>query len=115
MAVNNFQFSKEAKNQDWHCVVHQEPWSDSVKVYLMYVKEGVRKVAQCKNGVVELSDYKEGSANSEPFLTLPYMGWQSLLECLGGIIPDQVEIETTSELKATKYHLEDMRKLLKIK
>ena len=115
MATNRFQYSKESKNNDWHCVVHQEPWTDQVKVYLMYVKDGIRKVAHCKDGIVELSDYKENSADNQPFLILPYMGWQTLLECLGGITPDQIEIETGSELRATKYHLEDLRTLLKMK
>lgn len=112
--MKNFEYSKESRNNEWHCVVHQEPWTDKVKIYLMYIKDGSRQIAHCKNGEIELSDIKD-SVSDEPFLILPYLGWQTLLQCLGGITPDQVEIETSSELKATKYHLEDLRSLLNLK
>jgi len=114
MAVNNFQFSKESKVGDWRCVVHQEPWNDNAKVYLMFDGNGKRKIAKLENGAVILKDFVEG-AESKPFMVIPYLAWQSIISVMGAIIPDEAIVETGSELKATKYHLEDLRTLLKIK
>lgn len=113
--IKNFQHTKEAKTGDWQCVVVQEPWDFNVKIYLMFTGNGKKQIASVYNGGILLTDYEEESVNpSKPFLTMPVDSWQTLLQCMSGIVPDEEEIETGSELKATKYHLQDLRKLLKL-
>lgn len=103
-----------SKVGDWECVVVQRPWDFNVSVYLLFTGNGKQQIATANKGNIILEDFKEGSAD-QPFLKLPYDSWQALLQCFGGIVPRQEEIETGTELKAIKYHLEDMRTLLKLK
>lgn len=109
--ATQFQHNREGKSGEWKCVIFNEPWNDNTKVYL--INESQRKIATIEKGKVILKEAVEGT--SEPFMVLPYDAWQSILQAMGNIVPDEEERSTNGELKATKYHLEDLRKLLKIK
>ena len=62
----------------------------------------------------EIKEIAEGYPFPEPTLRLPPESCKSLVNELFnmGIAPDGLK-DTLSELKATKYHLEDLRKLIK--
>lgn len=113
MTTQQFNEKTRSKVGDWECVVVQRPWDFNVSVYLLFTGNGKRQIARADKGNVVLEEFKEGMVD-QPFLQLPHDSWQALLQCFGGIVPRQEEIETGTELKATKYHLEDMRKLLKL-
>ena len=110
--ARHFDYQKEASVGDWKCVTVQEPWNDVVKVYLMQARGNDRYVANIEKGKMVLTLIKEGEIEHEPFLTLPYFAWQSVLETLGSITPDIKKEVVDAELLATKFHLEDMRKLV---
>ena len=113
--VINSQYNKEATVGEWKCFTQANAVMTRVSVYLCRTSfNHIVEVASLnKDGEVVMTKYDEGK-EYKPFLSLPYLGWQAVLQCLGAIIPDEVITETSSELKATKYHLEDMRKLLKL-
>lgn len=74
-----------------------------------------------KNNLYDLQcsaePYEEGQAiTTPPLVTLSVDNTQSLFEELWrlGFRPSQAQDEYKGELKATKYHLEDMRKLAKV-
>lgn len=106
-----FEYNRQGKSGEWKCVVMNEPWNMNVKVYL--INEAQRKVATLsQDGHVVMTEAVEGV--SQPFMTLPYNAWQSIISAMGEVEPDVKREATDSELKATKYHLQDMRKLLKL-
>ena len=103
--------NREGRSGDWRCVVYQEPWNERVLVYLIDQKN--RKIAVFgKDGDLEMVDAKEGE--SKPSMKIPYYAFQSILLAMGDVEPDIKREVVDSDLKATKYHLEDMRKLLKL-
>lgn len=68
-------------------------------------------------GRLEWQEIKEGDewSNYYPFMVVPYrFPIQELIDALSdkSILPPTKTIEFEAELKATKYHLEDMRKLV---
>lgn len=106
--AKQFEWNKVGQSGDWKCVVYNEPWNLSVKVFL--INERDRKVAKIENGQILLTDLKEGV--SEPFFTVPMPAWKAIQDAMGNVEPQM--ILNDGELNATKYHLEDMRKLLKL-
>lgn len=54
----------------------------------------------------------EPDAFTFPTLKIPGNVWGGFVRALKGIIPKTEEKEIDAELKATKFHLEDMRKLV---
>lgn len=114
--ATSFSANKEGRAGDWKCVITNKPWADAVDVYLLHESHGKFEIANLnKDGTVVMKELKEGADDSKPFFTLPYFAWQSVLQAMGDVEPDIKKEVVDSELKATKYHLEDMRKLLKIK
>lgn len=78
------------------------------KAYNGYLKNGRLEWSEVKEGVVELTKLT-------PFMMIPrYFPVQELVDALTDTKKATEQVETLSELKATKYHLEDMRKLLKL-
>lgn len=109
--ATSFSANKEGKAGDWKCIVVNQPWNDMVEVYLL--NQVQRKIAVLSGeGTVILKEFVEGV--NEPLMKLPYMAWQSILSAMGDVEPDIKKEVVDSELKATKYHLEDMRTLLKL-
>jgi hypothetical protein len=110
----NYYNSREGVSGDFKCVVFNEPWSDSVKVYLMNTKS--REIATIdKDGIIRFEEIEQGAdSNNKPLFTMSYFAWQSILQALGSIEPDDKQAENNGRLKATQYHLEDLRHLLKL-
>ena len=95
----------------------QQGWGD-FKIVWMMKREGDKLFnGYMKMGNIEWEEVKEGLINDlTPFLKVP--GWtgidfQPLIDALSQKAPSTKETATTAELRATKYHLEDMRKLVK--
>lgn len=112
--AQQFYAQREGRSGEWRCVVVNKPWGDAVDVYLMRQANGVAEIASIgKDGLIETKQIKEGAgAESKPLFTLNYFAWQSVLQAMGDIEPDIKKEVIDSELKATKYHLEDLRKLV---
>lgn len=105
---------REAKVGEWRCVVTNKPWGEWVEVWLMRQNNGINEVAFInQEGLIETKKLKEGDVDShKPLMTLNYYAWQAVLSVMGEIKPDIEEEVVEAELKATKFHLEDMRKLV---
>lgn len=86
-----------------------------------YLEKADGKISVVKPMEMVFKDIEEGSSLPEPSLEIPHrlftMGiLQSMVDAIReeGIKSKQDEL-TEGELKAIKYHLEDLRKLLKLK
>lgn len=109
--AQNFNYNKENKLGEFHCIVTQEPWNDTVKVYLAQRNNGKLSTASIEGGELVMTELK-GGKESKPMLVLPYMAWETILGVLGGIPSDIKQESVDAELKATKHHLEDMRTIV---
>jgi len=94
----------------------QQGWEDFKIVWLMRYERDKAFNGYMKKGNLLWQEVKEDSDTSNliPFLKIPGYGinLSGLVDALSNKVPSTKEIETQSELKATKYHLEDMRKLV---
>lgn len=97
--------------------IHQG-WGDFKIVWMMKYENGKAFNGYMDKGNIKWQEVKEGADTSlyTPFIKIP--GWgdvdlSGLVNALTEKIPTEKETSTTSELRATKYHLEDMRKLVK--
>ena len=103
--------------EGWIVVLQHTPWSDNYELNIGKVDVNNSKFYHAsaeKNGYLKLTEVKEGES-TDPILRIPGSAWQGLAEALRGVVPDTDVKEIDAELKATKYHLEDMRKLAKLK
>lgn len=93
---------------NWEIKVIEEPWMMMVKIYI--VERGARNyLAHFKGNQLEMTEITEGGAIPDsPTMELPTDLWNIIRET---IIDKKVEDKSAveGELKATKYHLEDMR------
>lgn len=100
----------------WVVSLNPSPWSDNMELWIAQVKQGKFYSGNVdKDGYLELKEVKEGLELQNPTLRINRRIWEGLAQALRGITPQVDKKEVDAELKATKYHLEDMRKLMKIK
>lgn len=102
--------------RQWHCKVGAFNLTSSIGILLYFDENGVRYYAR----PVELVAIKAEMASViEPTIVINDTDAEDMLKALAagldahGIKP-AAEPEAAGELKATKYHLEDLRKLLRI-
>lgn len=65
-----------------------------------------------KQGLIEFSKIKEGEYQNDPTMRIPTLLVQDIVDAFTKEIPPTKKEAIDSELKATKYHLEDMRKIV---
>lgn len=98
----------------WEVIVQDLVGTMRSDIWLI-MRDGVKpSIAQIKDGQIKLEELKEGESEVKPTLSIHYDAWQAIKKAM---IDDKVreKSEVEAELKATKYHLEDMRKLAKVK
>lgn len=93
-----------------------EYW-DRVDIFILQKNGSEVKIGSFdKSGYLEFKNkIIEGEMNSNPTFSIPKSYLQIIIDKFTGEVPSTKEAQNEAELKATKYHLEDMRKLLKIK
>lgn len=98
---------------NWEIIEQELLGSFSVKIWLV-LRDGIRPtLAKIIKGHLEMTEIKEENVEYEPTLSLPYDAWQALKHSMiDKKVREKNEVE--AELGATKYHLEDLRKLLKL-
>jgi hypothetical protein len=92
-------------------------WGDYKDLWLIKYELGKSYNGYLVKGTIEWEEVKEGQEYSTitPFMRVPrYFPIQEMVDALTETKPASTQIETTSELRATRYHLEDLRKLLKL-
>lgn len=96
-------------NNQYKIIVQEKPWSLNVDIYIL--EKGYRtSVASVEKGYLKMTEIKEGANEAPPTLTIPLEVWEVLKrEMIDNKVREKSEVE--AELGATKYHLEDMRKL----
>lgn len=100
----------------WLISVHHKPWTDGVDVYIAQImknKPGIMAYYFDKDGHMNGEEVKEFDPDRKPTMTMPRWVWDGFAQAISGVkeTPDKQAVD--SELKATKYHLEDVRKLVK--
>lgn len=103
----------------WRVHVKKEPWRDDVGIYILRDSfvGGKDSIAFVK--AFEMKKMHEGDLMEEPSLKMLSGEAHEFLQAMVnaawgvGIKPTAME-DSANELKATKYHLEDMRKLAKV-
>jgi len=96
-------------NNEWAVHIQKNLGGYNVNIYI--IKKGLKpEIAYIKDNYLELSELI-GGVEQEPTLKLPLEVWNTLEHQL---INDKVreKSEVEAELSATKYHLEDFRKLV---
>jgi hypothetical protein len=114
--VNNIKDTQVKTDNGWIVSVRHQPYSDLVEVWI--ANQDSRGNSVChfnKQGQMVMTLLKEGSTDPEPTMKINGWIWDGIRQAINGVevMPDKQAVD--SELKATKYHLEDIRKLLKLK
>lgn len=101
----------------WIVVLQNTPWADTYELWIGRVTtNGKFETASVgKDGYLVMTETIEGATKGKPTLCIPGRAWDGLADALRGVVPQTDKRELDAELKATKYHLEDMRKLAKLK
>lgn len=99
-------------NENWEIKVIENIGTLNVSIYMFQRSDKIR-LAHFVKGQIELEEMDESAIEPEPTMKIPYDVWNCLKRTM---IDDKVreKSEVEAELGATKYHLEDMRKLLKL-
>lgn len=111
--ATSFKTNTEGRSGDWRVIVYNEPWCDRVKIYLAQQHNGRLYLGSIdKDGFIEMKEHPEGSAKDRPLMVLGRYAWQAMADCFSQVVPETKIEVVDAELKATKYHLEDMRALV---
>ncbi len=98
-------------------VVVNQGWGDFKTVYL--VKRELSKTyngTPDKYGNIKWKEIKEGLATEiPPLFKVNGWLWQDIVDAMTKETPPREKQRIDGELVSTKYHLEDLRKLLKLK
>lgn len=96
----------------------QDDFTDGVSIYFYQERDGKRYLMPEVSG--EFKEIDEGTAHIRPTMKIPGFAARELLESMAEEL-DKKNIKTPNthliegKLQAREYHLEDLRKLLKLK
>jgi hypothetical protein len=100
-------------NQNWEVFVDEKFGLLIVDIFIMTRNLGKRSVAHFgKDGSIQLTELKEGFYPVKPTFSLPLDLWNIFKESANKHVGTLDKKEVDAELKATKYHLQDMRRLV---
>ncbi len=92
--------------------VVRRPGYDLYEIYLFKRHPGGVENATIKDGEIKFSFVKEDSNKAKPLMTISGLFWADFVRAVAEDLPNISKKEVDAELKATKYHLEDMRKIV---
>ena len=93
-------------------IVKRPELFDSADVYIVQKIGSEVQLASVKDNILEFKTIKEGVTPASPTIQIPLSIMQKLIDAFSEAQPPTKQIEVDAELKATKYHLEDLRKLV---
>ncbi len=98
----------------WKVVAEQVPYADQKRVWILQIRPNGEIFNATANGdghlVMKL--YKEGDPMPTPFMILPGPVWEQFVEAITEVQPPMKKEVVDAELKATKKHLQDFRRLV---
>ena len=100
------------QSENWEVIEKEAFGSFSVQVYLVY-RDSKINLAHIEGSRIVLSEVKESGEEQEPTFEMPLDAWRALKSAMVDKKVKDIK-EVDAELKATKYHLEDLRDLLKL-
>lgn len=111
-SISSF-INKEAEFNGWRVIVQQAPSAFAVRLYILKVEHGKVYIGKIKDNHLEMEEIKEGAEGFNDFaFECPRPVWDTLAMCITGTVENIDKKEIDAQLKATQYHLEDMRKLV---
>ena len=103
-------YSKD--NGEWRVFVQPNPAGWSVRVYIIQRQGTDSFLAEMHSGHFVMVKIKEGERNPTPTMEVRQDVWQLIVDALANTTTPTKQGAVDTELKATKYHLEDMRSLV---
>ena len=114
MNIKNIEDTMVETKDGWLVSVRNKPYGDFVEVYFAHKSLNGIDIAHFNDrGQIVMSELKDGE-EPEPTMKISNLLWGGMRQAINGIeeTPDKKAVD--AELIATKYHLEDMRNLLKL-
>lgn len=107
----------QVKTDDgWYISVRSKPYNDQIEIWFAYQKGGLSEVCYFnETGTMVLKKLNEGELDPPPTMQISRNIWDGLRQAINGIEETPQKQSVDAELKATKYHLEDMRIIAKVK
>lgn len=105
-------------NPEFEVIIHKEPWNGSVGI--LFVERRGERVYVGKPVDIVMTELKPHEAVMEPTLRIHRMDSDGFLQALAKALDDRgvktdADAKKEGLLEATKYHLEDLRHLLKLR
>lgn len=111
MAQGNFN-PVNFQRGNYRIEVIRKPNADAVEVYLLATNGLETFSHHMEKGQLVATSIKEGEDYIVPLLRVSGFVWGDIVRAITNDLPNVSREEIDAELKATKYHLEDMRKLV---
>lgn len=115
MITKNINDTQVKTEDGWIISVRNRPYGDFVEVWI--ARQDHNGIGVChfeKNGRMEISKLKEG-LEPEATMKINSFIWDGIRQAINGVEETPQKQALDAELKATKYHLEDMREIVKVK
>jgi len=100
----------KGKHGEWQVYSQMEALDGMVRIYIIHGRETKRFIASFeKDGSITINEIQEGATPIKPTMMIPMALWYAISDLFGEVISPKIKEVIDAELKATKYHLEDMR------
>ncbi len=114
MKTNNTEPIEVRTEGGWVIKLFHSAYNDMVELWIgkkIDDKFYLAKVGM--GGFLETHLVENGTREENPTMRLNSEAWEGFAEAIRGVLPPAIDKkEVDAELKATKYHLEDMRNLV---
>lgn len=116
MQVSKFEPTEVRMTDGWFVRLQPQAWSDTIQIWIgKTTPTGNFLLYFDEKGRLTEKKIKEPESDVLPTMQINRMIWDGMSRALQGVAqpPEQGHLE--GELEATKYHLEDLREMLKLK
>lgn len=101
------------RDEEWKVYIDKQPWNMRLKVWLVQrVNSKVFNATIGKYGQIVMTEHKEGAVDPDCLMEVPELVWQKIVDAIADKVPPTKKEAIDAELLATKFHLEDMRRLV---
>ena len=116
MRVKSFEPIEVKTTDGWFVRLVPQSWSDEVQIWIGKSTPAGNFVCYFdEKGRLNEKKVEQGASDVKPTLELHQMIWDGLLRAFQGVAEPPEKSHIEGELVATKFHLDDLRVLLKLK